>query len=544
MFTQKITLHFRHFLLLLILLSPYFSIAQNDWEENIISHSVHDIYKINSADFNNDGDIDVVIATDEYISWFENADGQGRFKAQKRLGQISNSFVFPADIDNDGLIDIIVKSGYFRNLGNSQFSDLIPEYSANFVVLDAADYTGDGFPDLIIKPSATSTSIRLLTNQQDGTFSTAQTLVNLANSVHHLQFGNINGDNLRDILYCDNNSVRVYYFAGGTYSSVSLSVPSGSYAFPAIGDFDQDGDNDIMAQRTVGSVYTLTVLANDNADNWSESLLSAVLTSSINAAATGDFDNDGDTDILFDNDTGSLRGYKNNAGGLSAQVYDSYANSVPLASILSTADLNGDGFADVFGKWDGSSYYHPPFAWYAGKSSGLDYISAIHLDTSTDDFSYATGDLDGDGDQDIIINNFGIKIFENGGEEGMIHYRQLSNRTRGKSTIAMDFDFDGDIDIFGGLSNQEIGWWVNDGTMEFNPMPLYSTTSTTYTYTVAKGDIDGDGDLDFRFQNKWYEYLSNGTFELHDMPISTGDLTDTDGDGDLDLIYVDWAKTI
>ena len=88
-------------------------------------------WSVDYADFDKDGDMDVVSAsiTDNTVIWFENADGQSSFGSQQIISEAVSGaiFVSVADIDGDGDDDV---------LSASDGDDKIAWYENNNVIID------------------------------------------------------------------------------------------------------------------------------------------------------------------------------------------------------------------------------------------------------------------------------------------------------------------------------------------------------------------------------------------------------------------------
>tara|TARA_R110002072_G_scaffold303121_1_gene494597 strand:+ start:135652 stop:138216 length:2565 start_codon:yes stop_codon:yes gene_type:complete len=173
---------------------------------------------------------------------------------------------------------------------------------------------------------------------------------------------------------------------------------------------------------------------------------------------------------------------------------------------VSLGDLNGDGSIDAFV----SNRYVALDGAISGANSvvlndGTGNFAAgdqIHNDLQTNANRSVLGDIDGDGDLDafLIGGAFDNRILLNDGTGGF----QYSGQSLGPSArnIAVgDLDGDGDldafvihagyIDIFVPDFNQV---WLNDGTGNFEPGSVYSSTANIQDISLA--DFDGDGDLD------------------------------------------------
>ncbi|MBD3162279.1 MAG: VCBS repeat-containing protein [Candidatus Eisenbacteria bacterium] len=174
------------------------------------------------------------------------------------------------------------------------------------------------------------------------------------------------------------------------------------------------------------------------------------------------------------------------------------------------------------------------------------------------------GDLDGDGDLDLVAGQFGydqgeIRWMENRGGWRYESHRLL-NLSGTIHTPITDADGDGDLDIFALVSQEweEIYLFVNDGAGSFERRIIYGAATDDYCSSgIAVDDLDGDGDPDVLYTNgdafvatdyrplpnhgvQWLENLGGGEFAFHriaDLPGAYGPcIADVDGDGDPDGI--------
>ncbi|MCD4682904.1 MAG: FG-GAP-like repeat-containing protein [Bacteroidales bacterium] len=143
----------------------------NFGEQQIISTSVTSATSVYAADFDNDGDMDVLAAAGngDSIIWFENTDGSGNFGTQKIITTLTDfpTDVYAFDLNGDGDMDVLSvsnndeKIAWYENftleiLAHPQSLEICPNYSTSFTVMakDASNYQwqvneGNGFADLI-----------------------------------------------------------------------------------------------------------------------------------------------------------------------------------------------------------------------------------------------------------------------------------------------------------------------------------------------------------------------------------------------------------
>lgn len=184
------------------------------------------------------------------------------------------------------------------------------------------------------------------------------------------------------------------------------------------------------------------------------------------------------------------------------------------------------------------------------------------------------GDLDGDGDLDLAVGQFGyddgeIRWMENKGN--WVFDSHLLLKLSGTiHTPVADMDGDGDLDIVALVSQEweEIYLFENDGKGHFKTRLIYGSTNEDFGSSgISLADLDMDGDPDILYTNgdafdyippgprpwhgvQWLENKGEGTFEYHrigDFPGAyAANAADVEGDGDLDVVAVscfnDWDK--
>lgn len=114
--------------------------------------------------------------------------------------------------------------------------------------------------------------------------------------------------------------------------------------------------------------------------------------------------------------------------------------------------------------------------------------------------SVRAGDLDGDGDEDVVVangrhwpqQNF---IFLNNGSAQFSVMRPLgSDRTTSYACELSDLDADGDLDIVVGNDMAPCQIFLNDGRANFSEHAVLDEVSSVRSLTI--GDVDGDSDPD------------------------------------------------
>ena len=164
--------------------------------------------------------------------------------------------------------------------------------------------------------------------------------------------------------------------------------------------------------------------------------------------------------------------------------------------------------------------------------------------------SVIPADLDGDGDLDLAVASHGsseLGWFENLGGGTFGPFRVIDTPASVWFAYPGDLDADGDVDIVASGYSGVLGWYANDGAGNFEAVQVIDVD--TATPSVAMVDFNGDGILDllaapdFGTDIRFYEGLGGGAYGARvtlvaDIENSIGfEAHDFDGDGDIDFAY-------
>ncbi len=367
-----------------------------------------------------------------------------------------------------------------------------------------------------------------------------------------------------------NSSQRCATFVeADAISAVLLGVYDSSVAW---GDYDNDGKLDILLTGWDGSGRVSAVYKNEGGGVFSNATtISDVLTDvSDGSVAWGDYDNDGDLDILLNgNNSGSNRisrvyenegsGVFSNATATSDALIDAYNGGVAWG------DHDNDGDLDIL--LTGSSALGNISRVYENEGSGVFNNETAISDvlTNVNGSSVAWGDYDNDGDLDILMTGWtgsgGVsEVYKNEGILGFSKATTISDALTNvyASRVAWgDYDNDGDLDILltGSLSGVPVSEvYENEGGGVFSKEITISNALTDVRGgDIAWGDYDNDGDLDILLTgtnnvaarvSELYENEGGGVFSkataisnvltgVYDSSVAWGDY---DNDGDLDIL--------
>jgi hypothetical protein len=235
---------------------------------------------------------------------------------------------------------------------------------------------------------------------------------------------------------------------------------------------------------------------------------------------------------------------------------------VPMTSnSIALGDLDGDGDLDaVVGNEGVAGPFGPPgdVNLLYENNNGVFDISPIQLGTDASKTrGMAVGDLDRDGDLDVVAGNFqgfGVYYLNDGSPNlsspNFTDGTPFTNQARRTWKIALaDVDMDGDLDYIEGNSDTWNSLYLNL-LMETNELSFGTEIKISddklATRSLALGDINNDGDLDLiagdqNLPNRQYRWSSNKFGDGIDIQPNANttfavQLADINGDGYLDLI--------
>lgn len=439
---------------------------------------------ITSADFNDDGDQDVAIAdtgdSGGYLAVYL-GDGRGGFVESARLTSLSvpNDLV-AADFDGDGHLDIAVADWdffaaeegendgvyLFYGQGNGKFreGDVLIDGSGP-TSLDTADIDGDSLADLVVS-NALSNTISIFYGTQNDTLVEDLPLES-GLLPFDITLSDLNNDDLLDVVTADlaEGTLTMHLSEDGeSFREVTVLEPDAAVLifFVDSGDFDSDGDVDLVITYSIDDFDFFQILSNDGtgAVTPTEPVFLGPFSDTMEIQ---DMDQDGDLDI-----------------------------AVPAVDINQSA---------VFFNRGDATFDEP-----------------ILIPSTGRVFTLAALDADNDGDHDLAIATAtGIEIAWN--QDALLDGNALGNRTRFHSGITplarplptetpfrIRFDVPASINSQGyvyGVDNVVVetfpgGDANGDGRVNFADFVALSTNfGRNGGLTLEQGDFDGNGKVNF-----------------------------------------------
>jgi hypothetical protein len=286
---------------------------------------------VNWGDFNNDGLLDLVITGDSIFNDNKSAVSKIFKNTGSGFVEVFKGSILPmhlgdtqwVDYDNDGLLDLIVTGihpvivggsftdQYFTKVyknGGGSFSEVFANQfaSVGYSSIDVADFDTDGLPDFAVtgtlKSGGTPPNQTFIYRNTGSGFIAA-----FSGEIAGVSFGDIkwwdyDRDGKTDIVVCGATGIspiaKVYKNNGNGFTEVfANTLAAGSAGVIDLGDYDNDGDLDLVHNGSYGGVNFSEIVRNDS--NAIVKVFHAEIDSvQLGTVSWGDSDGDGDLDIL------------------------------------------------------------------------------------------------------------------------------------------------------------------------------------------------------------------------------------------------------
>lgn len=367
------------------------------------------------------------------------------------------------------------------------------------------DVNSDGYLDVVVSGSSSlvlNNLILYVYNPGSSQFAPAASNINLALSRGDLTFGDYDMDGKVDLAVMGADLLGTRYLniyrnlGAAPYFASPIALPGVSDGSLDWGDMDNDGDLDLLVTGLT-STGAVTRIYQNTAGNFLEltqpliNPLGALTGVSQSDAAWGDYDNDGDLDILLNglNLSGQpvVRLFRNLGNGAFENVVTSFSSLGLYDGSVAWGDYNNDGRLDVL---------------LAGKQSGSGRLTTVYQNLGSGNFSFTSSsfpgiergqaiwaDLDNDGFTDVLLsgqdgasaNNRNTIVYRNVNGTGVFAMSTaFTPAAAGGAAISVaDYDLDRRLDVLytgsTGLLANSIRLFRNTGSTGSTTAPASPT---------------------------------------------------------------------
>jgi|GEM_PF-683351 len=308
-----------------------------------------------SADFNNDGILDIAAANQFNNLSVNLGNGSGGFGAaiNTAIGAGTRG-VISADLNGDGKVDLVTADYNTGNMtvllgnGNGTFSAsmLVGNNFGGSYSVTSGDFNGDGKLDLALAESFNNNVFIYLGNGS-GSFSVPTSLA-ITNPVSIIT-RDFNGDGKLDLVTANNsNGVAINLGNGNGTFAAATNIVLGAGTNPSAvisGDFNSDGKLDLATANSGAS--NVSILLGNGTGGFAAATNFAV-SSNPASVVSGDFNGDRILDLATANTSGNTVSVilGNGSGGFGTATNLATAVGASPMQVIS-ADFNGDGKADL-----------------------------------------------------------------------------------------------------------------------------------------------------------------------------------------------------
>jgi len=408
--------------------------AGTSWTAHTIDGSFEGAVSVYAADMDGDGDLDALgaayVADD--ITWWENLTGAGTSWTTHTIDGFFDGAVSvdAADVDGDGDLDV---------LGTAEFDDDIAWWE---------NLNGAG----------TSWTAHTIDGSFDGAFS--------------VDAADMDGDGDLDVLGAAADADDITWWenlngAGTSWTAHTLDGFFDGAVSVDAADVDGDGDLDVLGAAQLANDITWWENLNGAGTSWTAHMIDGSFDGAFSVDAA-DMDGDGDLDVLGTGVAEDIRWWENlNGAGISWTAH-TIDGSFDGARSVDAADVDGDGDLDVLG----AASFADDIVWFENKTIHRNAIfPAEHTIDGAFDGAYSVdvGDVDGDGDLDVLGAALGaddITWWENltGAGTSWTEHTIGGDFDGAVSVHTGDVDGDGDLDVLGAAARaDDITWWENRG---------------------------------------------------------------------------------
>lgn len=571
----------KRFLFLVLPFIPFLTAAQYSNPTFMMESFDISLEGVETGDLDNDGQTDLVFSFIEGISWSKNIDDNGKWSTNQHIDNYESyeRSIKLANLDGDDFLDIVViqeGSGesfliWYKNNGNGSFSspiqiDLVDDnlFGSRRLSLDISDMDNDGDIDIVAAYAMADEELDVVKWYENinasGVF-TPHIISTSVNQPWHVQLVQANSDNLKDIILSAEGDSLLLFTGNGqnNYLQQTVAYPGLKINSLTTGDFDGDGDKDI-----IGGQWTGKIILYENLNN------QGIFSNEITLLEEGggpylvfvkDIDRDSDLDILFTGPNSGKVAYIKNQDGMG-----NFSTPIEIANDITGGPQNGFAFFDMDSDQDldliATGNYWNQFRIYENMDGDFIFDQSLNMAPSAENRSVKIGDIDGDNYLDMIVTDANEPFYLS-----WLRYNVELNLYEKPIALPFDESFGYEVDellifdtnndgtndiIYRKYENDYLIVLSNSEGGNFTPSDTLEVVPDLFLFETYHADMNNDGFQDIVVANGtytetslyWYENLGLNSgfapyqlFHSGNRIVSLG-IIDVDEDNFLDLTLV------
>ncbi|MDF1699400.1 MAG: VCBS repeat-containing protein [Saprospiraceae bacterium] len=439
------------------------------------------------------------------------------------------------------------------------------------------DMNGDEYPDLLISGKGRESTPMTILCLNDGHGNFLEKSHTSFEGVHYsaMAMADVNGDGFIDIVISGSGSssalpIKLYINDGaGNFSEMSdfpnVKIWDGALVLEDVNG-DQSPDLIVTGRRSFKKPTTI-MFFNDGKGHFKEVKESAIIDVYDSSLAVKDVNGDSHPDVLItglvSKDEPVAKLYINDGTGNFSESTESKFTGVGNGSVA-LEDMNGDGYPEVLISGKGTSF-HALTRLYTNDGTGNfteteenPFYGKFHSSSAT------VEDLDGDGDSDVLINGRKLsgdqftKVYMNEGQGIFTEKKETLRGLIDGFMITADVNNDAYSDILIGGQPKPDGdpitkLYINDGAGNFSEK-RETLTGVGYSSSIVTADINGDQHNDLCIAGSNNAQKNVMTLHVNDGrgnftkvrrtrfkgTIHSISVADANGDGTADVLVTGW----